>query len=454
MELSKRTRKILNEIPPHTLGSNSLIFCQKAQQYDVTEKEYWARKWASFTIKSGRTIETAASAAGMPSIEDFKNDRIPRWFIGKYGRQRYSRHIDDYIAMSQDWNTVKVTGNSLQRLWALELDILRASGEYLKARFSPDTIYSRKGFQARSLALLQHIYDTLPKVNEIDLEDLGITPYQLTQDLSRLEAMSVVTRLKDQRLIPQPTIEIYGETAEEKLQKYLEEPVNRHMFQIMRKMPGVSFLTLLKHMDLPINAQVRTKIFEAVKKLRASNLIITVYDHDRDDILLLPVWVCYGLTKNFAGSTTIIHSDLLKEAIRASSRFWEGIASLGDIDAKISTLVANLKRLLTKKRLSLQELVDMGQPYSAFVLNLRLLGIVRHVDQDNLELVPEHIQVLDIMLRILTSAYRAEVEPEKISIVDLKKIIRNLNFGLSETLETIAEKLSPKDFDAILGLKK
>ena len=453
MELSKRTRRILNEVPPYTLGSNSVILYQKAQQYDVKEKEYWARKWASFAIRSGRVIETAAIAAGMPSLEEFKNDRIPRWFIGKYARPRYSKHIDEYVATAQSWNAVKIVDDSLCKLWALEMDVLGASGEYLRTIFGADNIYSRKGFQARSLVLLQHIYNTLPKVNEIDLKDLGITPYQLTQDLSRLEVMSVVKRLEDQRLIPQPAIEIYGEKAEKQLQESLEEPINRHIFQLLRKMPGVGFVTLLKHLDIPINNETRTKIFEAVKALRANNFIITVYDYNRNDILLLPVWVCYGLTKNFS-STTVIHSDLLKEAIRACSMFWVGITTLSDVDSRVATLIVNLKRLLAKKRISLRELVEMGQPYSTFILNLRLLGIVKHITPDYLELVPEHVPVLDVMFRILTSAYRAELEPEKVSVGNLKKIMDDLDSGLETTLQVIAEKLSSKDFDAILGLKK
>jgi len=452
MELSKRTKKKLNEISSYTLGSNSLILCQKAQQYDVKEREYWARKWASFIIRSGRTIETAAIAAGRPSIEEFKNDRIPRWFIGKYGKQKYSQHIDDYINMAQEWNVIEIADNSLCRLWKLELDILSSSGNYLRELFTSGPIYSRKGFQVRSLILLQHIHEILPKVDEIDLIDLGLEPYQLTRDLSRLEAMSVIKRLDDGRLIPQPAIEIHGETAERKLQESLEEPLNRHIFQILRKMPGVSFTTLLKHLDIPITDEVRSKVFEAIKVLRSNNFIITVYDCYLNDVLLLPLWVCYGLTKNF-NSTTVIHSDLLKEAIRACSKFWEGLRTLGEIDSKITTLIINLKRLLTKKRITVQELVEMGQPYSSFILNLRTLGIIKQPTPDYLELVPEHISVLDVMFRILTSAYRAEIESERVNIKDLEKILKDLNSSLDVTLQTIAEKLSSKDFDVILGLK-
>jgi len=440
---------------PSPLGSYGFILSQRAQQYDIKEKEWWARQWAGHTIKAGRTCETAMIASGLPSVEEFKKDRVPFWYLGLKSAAHYSNLINDYIDTAQAWKILQIDSGIMKPLWQLKGDVLDASGKYLKKSYS-ERVFSHKMFQIDSIVLMNYIATTSPSVKELDLNDLGVSASQLTQDLSRLEALGVIKRTghgkpEDQRLILLPlAVETYGKEIEEQLSEALAEPLSRYILGFIRKMPGIRFSTLLGRLGIPLEDAVRIKIANAIKLLRQHHIIITIYDQSIDDLLLVPAWVCHSLVRNY--HPTVLDSKMLKEAVRVCSIFWDMVTGVSQVDSQINTLKSHLRWLLSKSEVSFKEIAELGI-YANFIYKLRFVGLIEPVGRESFRVIHKNIPIIEVLFHILSEAYAIEVESEKVSAARIDAFLQEIDATMELVVELLSERLSLKDIENYSGFK-
>jgi predicted transcriptional regulator len=454
VELSERTKKKLSDMTTSPVGSYGIMLGQRSTQYDLKEKEWWGRQWAGHTIMAERTCETAIMASGLPTTEEFKKDRMPFWYLGLKDQNRYSGLIDGYIQKAQDWNVLKIDSGIMHPSWEMKGDILDASGKYLTSSYS-DRVFSHKGFQARSIVLMNHIAKTSPLMRELDSEDLGMEASQITQDLSRLEALGVVKRTQeekadDQKFILLPiAVEVHGKEIEKKLNDAISDPFSRYIFGFIRKMPGIRFSTLLNMLGIPLEHATRIKIYMAMKMLRQSDIVVMVIDQTKDDLYLIPAWVGHLLVKNFY--PTLLDSNLLKEAIRVCSLFWEIVGNVAQADNQIDTLKSHLKWVLSKKEISFKEITELGD-YAKLIYSLRFVGVIEPVGRESFRVVSKNTKIMETLLQILSEAYSINIESKKFGSSDADKLLPEINAALDTITEFLSDKLSIKDAEKYQGL--
>jgi len=452
-ELSERAKKKLNNITLGAIGSYGTIIGQRSTQYDLKESEWWAREWAGHTIKAVRTSETAILASGLPTVDQFKKGRLPFWYIGSKGEDHYSGLMDNYIAEAKEWDVVKVDSDIIYPSWELKTDILDASGHFLRDAYSYK-VYSHKGFQARSIVLLNQISKTSPLLKEIDLTDLGLNTIQLTLDLSRLESLGIVKRVgegKDQKFVLLPiATEIYGKEVEKKLDDILANPFSRYVFSFIRKMPGISFSCLVNMIGIPLTEETqRLQLLEAMKQLRQNDIVIMIFDQEKDDLYLIPTWTSHLLIKAF--SPTVLDSKLLTETIRICSNFWETVGNISNVDTQIDTLKAHIKWLLTKKEITFKEITELKE-YAKLIYDLRLIGVIEPLNRESFKVVSKNVKVLEVLLEILSEAYSVDIETTKVSATGANQFLKEVNAALDLIIELLSEKLSLKDTERYQGL--
>lgn len=435
------------------LGNDSFILGTAAQQYDSKKVGFYARKILSFPVQTARVSEIARASFGEPTIAEFKESRISEWFIGRRPKSYYLERIENYINLGQKWGVIGVSPNEILLPQKFELDTLNACGDYLKGVYSTGFLRLKQP-QMESLLLLRYIIEDLPTLKELEAAPLNMKLSEITTRLSFLESFGVVKVLNNGTLVPLIATEVHGEQVEQVLQDTLQHPVNRYIFELIRKMPGIRFSKLIKHIGIPTEDEAsRIRILTGLSQLREGNLIAIFLDDFGSDVFLVPVWICYNLIRTSKPSS--IDAFVLKKCFKMCSYFWDKVDDVSKIDVQIDTLRGILNELMRKKQFSAKELDELEPIYRIFLSKMRLIGLVKPTKEGGLEIEAtnsNNLKILNTVLIILNSVYRAEVPSQTNEKID-DTILSELNNSIDEVFNVIREHLSIKDLKLYSHLK-
>jgi len=448
-DIEKLKKRILS-LPEIQLGSDSFLLGAKAQQYDVKIGGFSGRKIFSFQVQTARVAETARTASGRPSVKEFKESRIPLWFIGKYPRSRYANRINNYINRAKQWNIVRVSNEIIEPAWTFEIEILGASGKYLKDIYSGGFLHLKKP-QMEGLALIRQVHSGILNLQNLDYELLGMTKNEVTLKLSVLETMGVLKVLHGGIIVPSIATEVHGEKVEKVLDETLSHPVNRYLFELIKKMPGIRFSKLLKHLGISNEDEgSRLRIYKSLLEMRKGNIIMLFLDNFGRDVHLVPAWVCYNIFRT--SRPTIVDMYMLKQCFRICASFWDKVDEISTINKQVDTLRGILQELIRKGGFSTDELNELDPIYRIFISRLRLIGVIRRTP-DGVSVEKINRSILDTILYILNSTYRLDISPSKIPSKLGEELIDELNSSINEVFNVIADCLSLNDVKLYSGLE-
>ncbi len=450
-DIEKLKKRVL-AIPEVPLGSDSFILGTKAQQYDVKTSEFSGRKTLSFPVQTARISETAIAASGRPNIDEFRQSRIPQWFIGKKKAPIYINQMDKYVQSGKDWKIIGVEPSGiLVPKWTFQVDVLERSGKYLKDVFAggyPEL----KSPQMEAIALFREVLEEMPNIKELDYQSLGLTSSNATVGLSQLQTMGIIKVLESGLMVPSIAMEVHGKNIEEALDDSIGNPTSRHLFEIIRKMPGIRFSKLLKHLGIPLeNESSRMKVLEGLSTLRKNNIIMMFLNDFGDDAHIVPMWICYSL---FSGTKpTVIDAHTLRQCFIVCSGFWDKVTDISKVDKQVDILRGILAELMRKHGVSAKELDEFEPIYRIFISSLRLVGVLKREVNGDIVVENGSWNVLNTTLYIVNSIYRADTPSSSAVGID-SGFLNDLNTSAEEALKVIEKYLSLEDVKWFNGLKE
>ena len=443
-ERSERIKKIRDS----RLGSLSAAIGLDARKYDLHKvRNTEARSVFSFCVRGQRNIELALISSGNPEIKELIKDRSSAWYLRILKDAKYSELIQDHINQISKWGLVIVDEGKLAANWQDPILAYERCGIYLKEVYS-DRVYSKKEFQIDSLNLLNNVMSTLPSKEELEPDILGMRRERIFAILSAHEAIGTLKVTSNGNIIPSIAIELVGERVESAIDEGLEHPVARLLFQILQKIPGVTLSKLFEIFPLEKKSEIRKQQFiSAVSELVKNDLVVAVPDSHRH-FLLVPTWVCRHILREYP---TYLDAHILRVALGICGSLWENLKSIKDADDYLQKLKADLRWLISQRRIHLEELFQIGPPSSNVIFALRRTGSVRLAGNEELEIVDNRSGIITVLIIVLEGSYRAELDKPSGSIEE--NVINEIKATANEVKQVISEKLRVSDIEKIKGLK-
>lgn len=389
-------------------------------------------------------MSISKAAASDPTLDEVVDQNL-KWYLGRYGRREYKKLIKKYVEVGEEWGLIRIDNDAIHPEWELTSEILKKGGDYLSWIYS-DRIYDQKLRQMRSIKLLDIIHRERPTIDEINPQDIGcVGSSQVIYPISVLQTLGVVHVPESGPIFTDLAYQILGERAEYKIKDSLESPTSRAIFDVICKMPAIKLSDL--HKFIPVEYE-ETEYIEIISSLKKNKFIVLFKDYDNGELLLIPTWIFYPL---FELKPTVLDTKQLKELIRACSKLWDYIEDLSEIDSSILSLVEYINILIKKGHMTMEELIEIGNPYLIFFHSIRKLGLLNAQD-DNFYLIEKNMIILDALLQILKEIPRVsfwEDHPRKENIDDIQK---DISASKEEVLSYLAEKIKTSDYQKIKDL--
>lgn len=453
------TRKLaFNQLDEEIIGSNSAIIGHRAQLYDLRRKALNARNIFSFTIQHSRVIDISTCSMYSPLLRQLKDEKLKLWFTEEDPLYtNVTGKFDTILKKAKEMGFIKYDSSSgrINRGFDNPSSLLEKCGSELKTWLkNPASWQTRKITSTDGIVMLDCVNFDKPVYEEIKPEDFGLLKSGYVNLISLLQTFGVVKVIpSNHRIIPYLSFEIYGNVINKGLDDLLENKFNRTIYELCRKMPGISFDKIesmaFEYYSTSEKSLISDAIFKILGKMQESNFIeifrskpILKVEGIDNHYYIVPIWLRDSILKIHPSR---VESEMINNAIRSCGALWEGINDMSDYSVILDNTLEVLNSLARGESITFKDIMTIDERIKPLLISFHENGIIKQSNTD-FSVDTETIDLLKIIVDILKISNEAEIWTEFVKgKPSYENMATDLKTASTDIHDKIVDRYKPQD---------